>query len=130
MELGMLLIAEDRINAAVRKGEFDNLKGAGKPLPPDEAATLPPELRMAYRILKSNGFINDNPEDAPEIVSEGLREKLPENGHELLRDAPEVQGAYGRMHRLNALSRLSGKEVLTDEDSPYYARIVERLSGL
>lgn len=125
MELGMMLIAEDRINAAIRKGEFENLEGAGKPLPSDEAIAMPPELRMAYRILKSNGFINQDSENTPESVSE----QLPENGRELLRDAPEEQGAYGRMHRLHALSRLAGKDSLTDEDSPYYERVVERLCG-
>ncbi len=116
-----MLVAEERINAAIKKGDFENLEGAGKPLPVDEAAAMPPELRMAYRILKSSGFIAENPNNAPEVV--------PETALELLRDAPEEQNTYGRIRRLNILSRLSGKPTPVEEDSPYYERVVRRLAG-
>ena len=50
-------IAEERIQAAMRRGEFDNLQGAGKPLELDDDRLVPPELRMAFRILKNAGFV-------------------------------------------------------------------------
>jgi hypothetical protein len=50
-------IAEERIVAAMKRGEFDHLEGAGKPLDLDDDALVPPELRMAFRILKNAGFV-------------------------------------------------------------------------
>lgn len=49
-------VIEDLIKRAQERGEFDNLKGMGKPLPKDEFEHLPPEMRMAARILKNAGF--------------------------------------------------------------------------
>lgn len=54
-------IAEERIKKAIEEGAFDHLPGAGKPLPKDEFQSLPPELRMAARIMKNAGY---TPEDA------------------------------------------------------------------
>lgn len=50
-------IAEERILAAIRRGEFDQLAGAGKPLELDDDALVPPELRMAFRVLKNAGYV-------------------------------------------------------------------------
>ncbi|WP_071458547.1 DnaJ family domain-containing protein [Bacillus massilinigeriensis] len=51
-----LVIAEDRIRKAYENGEFEHLPGFGKPLEPDELASVPEELRMAYRMLKNAGY--------------------------------------------------------------------------
>jgi len=45
-----------QIQKAREKGEFDNLKGAGKPIIFEENPYQPPELRMVYKILKDNDF--------------------------------------------------------------------------
>ncbi len=37
-------------------GAFEGLSGFGKPLPKDDAAHVPEELRMGYRIMKNAGF--------------------------------------------------------------------------
>jgi hypothetical protein len=66
-------IAEERILAAIKRGEFDHLAGAGKPLNLDDDALVPPELRMAFRILKNAGYV------PPEV--------------EMLRDARELERA-------------------------------------
>jgi DnaJ family protein C protein 28 len=49
-------IAEEKIEEAMAEGAFDNLPGAGKPLPVDEDALVEPEMRLAYHLLRSNGF--------------------------------------------------------------------------
>ena len=46
-------LADSRIRAAFERGEFDDLPGNGKPLPPDELAHVPAELRMGLRILRN-----------------------------------------------------------------------------
>lgn len=55
------IVAERRIEQAMKEGKFDNLPGAGKPLqlepaPADENARL---LWWALRLLRQNGFVPD-----------------------------------------------------------------------
>ncbi|MEJ5211791.1 MAG: DnaJ family domain-containing protein, partial [Burkholderiales bacterium] len=50
-------LVEQRIEAAMAAGEFDALPGAGRPLDLTDDALVPPELRMAWRILKNAGYI-------------------------------------------------------------------------
>ncbi|MGG1516889.1 DUF1992 domain-containing protein [Paenibacillus oryzisoli] len=50
-------LAEDKIAEAIHRGEFKNLPGAGKPLPPDELANVPEELRIGFKLLKNAGLI-------------------------------------------------------------------------
>ncbi|MDR3270195.1 MAG: DUF1992 domain-containing protein [Peptococcaceae bacterium] len=66
-------IAEDRIKEAMRNGEFDNLP-YGKPLDLDAWASLPPETRAGYMLLKSTGFIPEEVQMLKEIGE--LKEQL------------------------------------------------------
>ena len=47
------LLAESKIRAAMARGEFDDLPGRGKPLPPDEFARAPGDMRMGLRLLRN-----------------------------------------------------------------------------
>lgn len=49
-------LVEMQIEKAMARGEFDNLKGAGKPIKFYENPFEPPELRMVFKILKDNNF--------------------------------------------------------------------------
>ncbi|MDD3895266.1 MAG: DUF1992 domain-containing protein [Syntrophomonadaceae bacterium] len=49
-------LVEQQILKAQERGDFDNLRGAGKKLNLEEHPMQPPELRMPYKILKDNGF--------------------------------------------------------------------------
>jgi DnaJ homologue, subfamily C, member 28, conserved domain len=46
-------LAENRIREAMEAGDFDDLEGKGQPLDLEEDSHIPPELRMAYKILKN-----------------------------------------------------------------------------
>lgn len=50
-------LIERRIKAAISRGEFDNLPGAGRPLALDDDLLVPVELRAAYRLLRNAGFV-------------------------------------------------------------------------
>lgn len=50
-------IAEERIQEAMRRGDFDHLPGTGQPLTLDDDRLVPVELRAAYRILKNAGYV-------------------------------------------------------------------------
>ena len=65
---------EEKIREAMERGEFENLRGRGKPLDLDAYFNTPEDLRMAYSILKSNEFVPEEVELFREIAE--LREKL------------------------------------------------------
>lgn len=49
------LLAEQKIRDAIDNGEFDNLPGKGRPLPPDDLSLVPPDKRAAYKLLRNAG---------------------------------------------------------------------------
>ena len=67
-------IAEDRIQEAMRNGEFDNLPSKGKPISLDYWLSLPPDIRAGLMVLKNSGFVPEEVQLLNEI--EDLREKL------------------------------------------------------
>lgn len=50
-------IVEERIQAAILRGELKGLPGEGKPLNLDDDSLVPAELRMAMRVLKNAGMV-------------------------------------------------------------------------
>ena len=50
-------IAERRIEESMAKGDFDDLPGRGKPLELEDDSHVPPELRMAYKVLRIAGCV-------------------------------------------------------------------------
>ena len=67
-------IVEEKIQEAIRNGEFDNLPGQGKPINLDEWASLPEDLRVGYMLLKNAGFVPGEVQLLKEI--DELRERL------------------------------------------------------
>jgi hypothetical protein len=65
---------EQMIQQAMARGEFDNLKGKGKPLNLDDYFNTPEDVRMGFSILKSNDFVPEEIERLKEIAE--LRERL------------------------------------------------------
>ena len=47
-------VVSNRIEEAMRRGDFDNLRGQGKPLRVDSDPFVPEDQQMAYRLLKNN----------------------------------------------------------------------------
>lgn len=61
---------EERIKKAVDEGEFDNLPGQGKPLDfTDELPGLSSELKMAYKVLKNAGYLDESVEENKDRVT-------------------------------------------------------------
>lgn len=71
---------EEKIRQAIEAGEFDNLRGAGKPLNLDDYFAAPEDLRAGYSILKGNNFVPEEVEILREIGL--LREKIKVSGEE------------------------------------------------
>ncbi|WP_315910960.1 DnaJ family domain-containing protein [Xylanibacillus composti] len=62
-------IVEEKIREAMEKGDFDQLPGSGKPLPPDDAAGVPPELRLGFKLLKNAGMLPEEMQLRKELIT-------------------------------------------------------------
>lgn len=63
-------LANEKIREAQLRGEFDNLAGAGKPLPEDDGmAGVPEELRVGFRLLKNAGMLPEEMQLRKEMVT-------------------------------------------------------------
>jgi hypothetical protein len=114
-------VVEERIQEALRRGDFDALPGAGRPLDLDDAPLVPPELRVAYRILKNAGYV------PPEILER--------------RDIAELEGAIAGIADVEARKRALAKlAVLRTKlgarrgrnlalNAFYERKLVEKLAG-
>ncbi|MDR3541051.1 MAG: DUF1992 domain-containing protein [Desulfosporosinus sp.] len=67
-------IVENRIQEAIRNGEFDNLPSQGLPINLEYWASLPEEIRSGYMLLKNNGFLPGEVQLLKDI--DNLREQL------------------------------------------------------
>ncbi len=65
---------EEKIQKAIADGEFDNLKGAGKPIDMEAYFSTPSEYRMGHSLLKANNFVPEEVEILREIGL--LKEKI------------------------------------------------------
>ena len=116
-------IAENRILEALDAGLFDNLRGKGRPLKFGDESHIPPELRMAYKILKNADCLPPELELRREIVQlQDLVASLPDEAEKLK-----------QMRRLNflvmklGLSRTVSPQLL--EHDLYTPKILERLES-
>jgi len=64
---GLAALVEKRLEEAAAKGELSGLPGEGRPLDLDDDAMVPPELRVAYRIIRNAGFLPPELADLAEV---------------------------------------------------------------
>jgi len=114
-------IAEERIRQAMEDGDFDNLPGQGKPLNLEDDSHLPPEMRLAYRILKNSGYM-------PEEVA---RRKEIDDIKGMLESCTDEQTRYRQIQKLNYLvTKLNEQRrvpVRLETEQAYYSKVVERV---
>jgi hypothetical protein len=84
-------IIEQRIREAQNKGAFDDLEGSGKPIDLAYDATVPEDLRLAYKMLKNADFL-------PAEIE--LKKKIRQT-EDLLAAMPETSEKYRTMKKLN-----------------------------
>lgn len=125
-------VAERKIEEAIAEGAFDNLPGLGKPLVLEDLSNMPPDMRMAYTILKNSGYLEEKPGAEKAASMRELMERIPEEGR-----------VYGKMQRLKVMMArvrraecilASGQADGTGDvakngvmDSPYLEKLVEKV---
>ena len=114
-------VAENRILEAIEAGLFDNLPGQGQPLNLENDSHIPPELRMAYKILKNADCL------PPELV---LRQEIL-TLQELVASMEDEAEKLLQMRRLNFLMMKLGMmrpvSAQIMEHDLYTPKILEKL---
>lgn len=78
------LIAERKIQEAMREGMFEGLEGTGRPLAFEDETWIPEDLRAAYRVLKNAGCIPPELEDRKVIMNlRSLIDTIDDDGERL-----------------------------------------------
>ncbi len=116
-------IAERKIQQAMAEGTLPDLSHwKDKPLPPDDMANVPEDLRMAYRLLKNAGYL-------PEEVA--VRKEI-NRLEQLLETCADEKEKVRQLKKISCLkTKLEcrmGRAMELGEDGPYYNRVVDRLS--
>jgi hypothetical protein len=117
-------IAESRILEAIQDGAFDNLEGKGQPLVLDNDRDIPPELRMAYKILKMADCLPPELELQKQIITL----------QDMMAGLPDEAAKLQQMRRLNfltmKLNMLRRVSPLLQEHNDYSAKVLEKLDRL
>ncbi len=120
---GFEKIVEERIRRAMEEGAFEGLEGAGRPLCLEGEATVPEELRLAYRILKNADCL------PPELE---LRREI-EKTEELLAAMPDAEEKYRALKKLNFLvlkaNSLRRMPIAFELPQRYLERVVGRIEA-
>ena len=115
-------IAEQKIEDAIARGEFDNLPGKGKPLKLEDDSNVPPELRMAYKILKNSGHVPPEIQEQKEIASI----------EEMLEQCTDEQERYRQIKKLNYMVMRMNirrrRPLNLEKEQSYYRKAVEKVS--
>jgi hypothetical protein len=118
---GFAKLVEQRIQAAQKNGEFENLSGSGQPLDFGDESHVPDDLRMAYKMLKNADCL------PPELE---LKKEI-RTTEDLLCGMQDSQEKYKAIKKLNylimKLNCLRSTSISLEEPQ-YSGQIIDRLS--
>ena len=117
------IIAERKIEEYLRSDRVPDLSHwKNRPMPVDDMRHVPPELRMAYKLLKNAGYVPEEVALQKEIV----------RTEDLLAECRDEKEKLKQMKKLNYLQfKLDcrmGRRIRIESDSPYYDKVVDRVS--
>jgi hypothetical protein len=116
-------LAEERIRDAIKRGEFDNLPGRGKPLNLEDDRHIPDDLRLAYKVLKNADCL------PPELE---LKKEI-RKAEELLSSMADEGEKYRQLQKLNflimKLNEMRKGSVKWEEKQLYYEKIVDKVGS-
>ena len=120
---GFNKIVEERIRGAQRRGDFEKLRGSGKPLNLDEDANIPEDLRLAFKILKNADMIPPEIEIKKEIL----------RTEDLLQGMTDEAEKYQTIKKLNflimKLNNMRTGSIEFDVPQHYADKLIDRIEA-
>ena len=122
-------LVEQRIQDGIERGLFDNLKGAGKPLKLDDDAFVPEDMRMAFRLLRTNGLAPLWVELNKEIRDDLARlERFRAHVHDRRNQTNHIQLEHLRQDYAGRISEINGKilnyNILAPSSRVHFATLI------
>lgn len=115
-------LIESRIRESIERGDLDDLPGQGEPLPEEDNAFVPAEMRMAYKILKNAGYIPPELELRRDIAAtRSILINTEENDPGRRRNLKKLQLLFQRLDE----SRHRQANLLLQEE--YYEQVLKKL---
>lgn len=115
-------LAEQKILQAMEERDLSDCRYKYKPLPVEDDSFVPPELKIAYKILKNGGFVPPEVEERKEIRRLEDMITATEDEHERLRQMKKLELL---MMKIDA--RRSFSTSITSQHE-YYRAVVERIT--
>ena len=113
---------EAKIKKAIKRGDFDDLPGKGKPLEDSDWDKAPEEMRLAYKILKNAGFT------PPEIQ---LRKKITQI-EDLLNSTSDEHEKVRQLKKLNylvtKLNMMRNIPITLEYNQRYLEKVVDKIT--
>ncbi|CAG9622934.1 DnaJ family domain-containing protein [Sutcliffiella rhizosphaerae] len=115
-------LTEERIRKAYEDGEFENLPGFGKPLELEDLSHIPPEMRMAYKMMKNSGMMEEQ-QVRTEIE---YLEDLIKGAHSDIEEARLTQRLNEKQLRLQQIIQKKKKETNSAVLKDYQNKMMKR----
>lgn len=115
-------IAEERIKKAIEEGEFDNLKGAGRPLHFEDETWVPEDLRLTYRVLRNAGCVPPELEKRKDILN--LKELIFAIDH----DEERMKKLRELNFKIMEFNMMRKKPLLLEDFPAYEQRVFEKFT--
>lgn len=115
-------LTDEKIRKAYEDGEFENLPGYGKRLELEDLSNVPPEMRMAYKMMKNAGMMEEQ-QVRTEIE---YLEDLIEGAHSDLEEARLNQRLTEKQLRLQQLIQKKKKDANSAVFKDYQNQIMKR----
>jgi len=116
------LIADRKINEAIKNGQLNIESWRNRPLPMTNDSMIPAELRMAYKILKNAGYL------PPEVETKKEIQQI----EDMLTTCDDERFRVKQIKKLNCLvlklNTMKGAAANIEGQEEYYRKIVERIS--
>ncbi|WP_078382141.1 DnaJ family domain-containing protein [Sutcliffiella halmapala] len=99
-------LTDEKIRKAYEDGEFENLPGYGKRLDLEDLSSVPPEMRMAYKMMKNSGMMEEQ-----QVRSEiEYLEDLIKGAHDELEEERLTRRLNEKLLRFNQIMEKKKKE--------------------
>lgn len=117
------VIAERKIEEYIHNNRGPDLSHwKNRPMPKDDMSHVPPDLRMAYKLLKNAGYVPEEVALQKEIV----------RTEDLLAQCTDEKEKVKQLRKLSFLQcKLEcrmGRKLHLDAESPYFDRVVDKVA--
>jgi len=115
-------LTDEKIRKAYEDGEFENLPGYGKPLELEDLSNVPPEMRMAYKMMKNAGMMEER-----QVRSEiAYLEDLIEGAHSDVEEVRLTQRLNEKQLRLQQLIQKKKKDANSAVFKDYQSQMMKK----